>query len=115
MVKSSSTGNGRERLHPPFATLYYITEMAIRLLPRDVSTKIAAGEVIDRPAAVVKELVENSLDAGSTSISVTIRAGGVDYMSVVDNGSGIPADEVVLAFRRFATSKLETTCGTWSR
>ena len=83
--------------------------MAIRLLPRDVSTKIAAGEVIDRPAAVVKELVENSLDAGSTSISVTIRAGGVDYMSVVDNGSGIPADEVALAFRRFATSKLETT------
>ena len=83
--------------------------MAIRLLPRDVSTKIAAGEVIDRPAAVVKELVENSLDAGSTSISVTIRAGGVDYMSVVDNGSGIPADEVALAFRRFATSKLEST------
>ncbi len=109
MVKASSKGRGRRRLHPAFVTLYYITSMAIRLLPRDVSTKIAAGEVIDRPAAVVKELVENSLDAGSTSISVTIRAGGVDYMSVVDNGSGIPADEVALAFRRFATSKLETT------
>ncbi len=80
--------------------------MGIRLLPRDVSIKIAAGEVIDRPAAVVKELVENSLDAGATVVSVTIRAGGVEYMSIVDNGSGIVADEVGLAFRRFATSKL---------
>ena len=65
--------------------------------------------MIDRPAAVVKELVENSLDAAASSIGVTIRAGGMDYLSVADNGSGIPSEEVALAFQRFATSKLEST------
>ena len=80
--------------------------MPIRLLPQDVSSKIAAGEVIERPASVVKELVENSLDAGSTDIRIGIAAGGLDEIRVADNGSGIAPDEAVLAFERFATSKL---------
>ena len=80
--------------------------MPIRLLPQDVSSKIAAGEVIERPASVVKELLENSLDAGSTEIRIGIAAGGLDEIRVADNGSGIASDEAVLAFERFATSKL---------
>ena len=80
--------------------------MPIRLLPHDVSSKIAAGEVIERPASVVKELVENSLDAGSTEIRIAIVAGGLDEIRVADNGSGIASDEAALAFERFATSKL---------
>lgn len=80
--------------------------MPIRLLSDKVSSMIAAGEVVERPASVVKELVENALDAGATEISVEIRDGGVEQIRVSDNGCGIPHDEVEIAFQRFATSKL---------
>ncbi len=82
--------------------------MPIVQLPREVSSKIAAGEIIERPASVVKELVENSLDAKTTKVSLEIRSGGIEYIRVSDNGTGVPADEVKLAFSRFATSKLSS-------
>jgi DNA mismatch repair protein MutL len=82
--------------------------MTIRILPPEVAARIAAGEVVERPSSVVKELVENALDAGASAIAVEIAGGGKRLIEVGDNGSGIRADEVEIAFQRYATSKL--TC-----
>lgn len=81
----------------------------IRLLTDEVIGKIAAGEVVERPAAAIKEMVENCLDAGATAITVEIRDGGITYFRVTDNGSGIEQSEIRMAFERHATSKISSS------
>ena len=80
----------------------------ISILPSHIASQIAAGEVIQRPASVIKELMENAVDAGADRIDVTLRDGGATLLQVTDNGSGMSPQDAVLAFKRHATSKLRS-------
>lgn len=80
--------------------------MKIKILPEIISNKIAAGEVVERPFSVVKELVENALDAGSTQILIEIEKGGKSLIRVSDNGAGMGRDDALLSIERYATSKI---------
>ncbi len=86
--------------------LYWLIMGRIRILPDQVANKIAAGEVVERPASVVKELLENSLDAGATELRIEVESGGRRLIRIVDDGCGMLRDDALLAFERHATSKL---------
>ena len=80
----------------------------IRILPEAIANRIAAGEVVERPASVVKELLENALDAGARSVRIEVESGGKRMIRVVDDGCGMNHDDALLAFERHATSKLRS-------
>ena len=80
-----------------------MTEARVLRLSAFVADQIAAGEVVERPASAVKELVENALDAGATKLAITLKSGGIDEITVRDNGQGMDADDMQLAIRRHAT------------
>src|SRR5882672_8282173 len=94
----------------PFDSIFFPhgvhTMSKIRVLPEALANKIAAGEVVERPASVVKELLENAIDAGALSLELDVEAGGRRLIRIQDDGEGMTADDALLAFERHATSKL---------
>ena len=86
--------------------VYLVNKNTIKVLAENLINKIAAGEVIDRPSSVVKELIENSIDAGADRITVIIKDGGKELIQVIDNGSGMNEQDAIMSFQRHATSKI---------
>src|SRR5438105_3963043 len=99
---------------PPTQPTNPVLQRAIRVLPDDVASKIAAGEVVERPASVVRELLDNAIDAGSRHVKIEIRGGGRELIRVIDDGCGIPAADMPNAFLRHATSKISTADDLWA-
>jgi DNA mismatch repair protein MutL len=85
-----------------------MTQRIIHILPEQVASQIAAGEVVERPASAVKELIENSLDAGARNLAIEIERGGLGLLSVTDDGYGMSREDAILSLRRHATSKIRS-------